>query len=229
MIAASLASVLMALGLVELQGRAAIIPSTPDMVWHVVSITLLGLVVWPSLYVVSVSSRRLWLCGRRMVRVNLLDLGSLAPFARVGMRTSLGILGSTPLVFVPIALATLSPGAWIATTAIFAPAAVLAFVALLAPAGGVHRAIQEAKAAELERIRRAIAGDAAALEGSPIGPHAKSLSVVELLAYRDRIESLREWPFDGSMLRRFGLYLLIPLGSWICAAMVERWVDFFVE
>jgi hypothetical protein len=46
-----------------------------------------------------------------------------------------------------------------------------------------------------------------------------------MLAYEARIESVREWPFDTSTLRRFGLFLLIPLVSWIGGALVERAVN----
>ena len=46
-----------------------------------------------------------------------------------------------------------------------------------------------------------------------------------LLAWEARIESVREWPFDTPALVRFALFLLIPLGSWLGGAMVERVVD----
>ena len=36
---------------------------------------------------------------------------------------------------------------------------------------------------------------------------------------------MREWPFDASTLARFGLYLLIPLGSWAGGALVERLIN----
>jgi hypothetical protein len=36
---------------------------------------------------------------------------------------------------------------------------------------------------------------------------------------------VRDWPFDASVLLRFVLYLLIPLGSWVAGALVERFVD----
>ena len=44
----------------------------------------------------------------------------------------------------------------------------------------------------------------------------------ELVAWRGLIESVREWPFDSPTLLRFGLYLAIPLGSWLGGAFVER-------
>jgi hypothetical protein len=46
-----------------------------------------------------------------------------------------------------------------------------------------------------------------------------------LLAYEARIEAVREWPIDTATLRRFGLFLLIPMASWIGGALVERLVD----
>ncbi len=228
LVACSLLAPVMPLALIWIQGRSATM-SLVDNVWHIAGMTLFGLVVWPTLYLVAGASRRFSMCGRHLVRVNVLDLDSLAPFARVALRSSLGILGSTPIVFVPIALAGASQSAWLASLAIFAPAVGLAFVVLLAPSWGIHRALQDAKASELGRVRGAISGDTEALRESPLARHAASLSILELLAYRDRIESLREWPFDASAVRRFGLYLLIPLASWVGAALVERLVDFVIE
>ena len=43
-----------------------------------------------------------------------------------------------------------------------------------------------------------------------------------LLAYKNEIESVREWPFDAPTLTRFFLYVAIPLGSWVGGALVER-------
>jgi len=44
-------------------------------------------------------------------------------------------------------------------------------------------------------------------------------------AFEARIEAAREWPFDASTFMRFALYLMIPLGSWLGGAFVERLVD----
>jgi hypothetical protein len=46
-----------------------------------------------------------------------------------------------------------------------------------------------------------------------------------LLAWESRVESVPEWPIDAAALRRIALYLLIPLGSWVGGALVERLVD----
>jgi hypothetical protein len=46
--------------------------------------------------------------------------------------------------------------------------------------------------------------------------------------YRDLLRSVHEWPIGRSGYVRFGLYLLIPLGSWALAALVEHVVDALV-
>ena len=89
-----------------------------------------------------------------------------------------------------------------------------------------HRRLRDAKAAELLRVRAALRGDRSALRESPLAPEADTLSLVDLATWCDRIGSQPEWPFDAAALRRFGLYLLIPLASWVGAALVERLLDF---
>jgi hypothetical protein len=50
----------------------------------------------------------------------------------------------------------------------------------------------------------------------------RDLRLPGLLAYEARVERVREWPFDLPVLLRFGLYVLILLGSWVAGALVER-------
>ena len=49
--------------------------------------------------------------------------------------------------------------------------------------------------------------------------------VIGSLAYEARIEAVREWPFDVPTLVRFAAFLLLPLGSWLGGALVERVVS----
>ena len=51
----------------------------------------------------------------------------------------------------------------------------------------------------------------------------------ELVAYLRLIEGVREWPFDVSTVLRFSLYLMIPIGSWLGGAMVERLVNSLLD
>jgi hypothetical protein len=53
----------------------------------------------------------------------------------------------------------------------------------------------------------------------------RGASLPGLLAWESRVERVPEWPIDAGALRRIALYLLIPLGSWMGGALVERLVD----
>jgi hypothetical protein len=164
--------------------------------------------------------------GRRRVRLRLLDPGSLRPFARRGLRSaSYWFIGSgiamlllvdatAPGVIVPVIAGTLALGV----------------VSLLLPSRGIHQQLREAKRAELARVRQVIERrsrelfapeDAAAPDGQP--------PLAALLAWEARVESVREWPFDTPTLVRFALFLLIPLGSWLGGAVVERVVDLVLD
>ncbi len=86
----------------------------------------------------------------------------------------------------------------------------------------MHRLISRLKQEELERVRAAIRGDRSALADSGIATQAETLSLADLLAYRDTITSVREWPVRSPTFLRVFLLLMIPVGSWIGGALVER-------
>jgi hypothetical protein len=104
-----------------------------------------------------------------------------------------------------------------------------ATAALLLPVRGVHLRIRTAKLDELDRVNRAIHGDAEALHRSALSKRETIPSLADLVAYRSLVDAAREWPFDASTFRRFGLYLMIPLGSWMGGALVERLIDGLLE
>ena len=65
-----------------------------------------------------------------------------------------------------------------------------------------------------------------------IGHHSEVLAdpdgparVDRLLAYRERIRAIPEWPFGVGAAPRAVLYVALPLLSWIAAALVERSLD----
>jgi hypothetical protein len=49
-----------------------------------------------------------------------------------------------------------------------------------------------------------------------------TLRLPGLEAHEARVERVREWSLDFPVFLRFALYVLIPLGSWVAAAFVER-------
>ncbi len=71
-------------------------------------------------------------------------------------------------------------------------------------------------------MRTAIRGDRSALADSGIAAEAKTLSLADLVAYRDLIASVREWPVQPTAFLRLSLLLVIPIGSWLGGALFER-------
>jgi len=84
--------------------------------------------------------------------------------------------------------------------------------------------VAAAKVDEIRRVRAAIRGDRGQLRESQIAHVADEFAAPDLLAYEQRIASIREWPVEG-MLLRVVLYGLLPPLAWVLGALVERVVD----
>jgi len=167
------------------------------------------------LYATLAYARRFSDLAGEIERIDLLDLHALTPFARQGLRSAL-------LWLVLLSLLALNAVDLIWFSTIAALALVGGTAALTLPVRGIHQRIRQEKQDELERVHAAIRGDSGALSGSIIGGCEASLGLSDLLAYRSFVESIREWPFDAPTVLRFALYLLIPVGSWLGGAFVER-------
>lgn len=88
----------------------------------------------------------------------------------------------------------------------------------------LHKRIHLEKAAELNIVKRFLAGDAQAMKRSRLGKLQGQFSATEVLAYRDRIEEVWDWPLQ-SHIPRVVFYLTIPPLAWAAAALVEQFVD----
>jgi hypothetical protein len=102
---------------------------------------------------------------------------------------------------------------------LFTAVATLAFVF---PVRGLRRQIQVRKAKKLAQLRGEIRHNEELMAGSGNESAEAGAKMPGLLAYMEKIESVREWPFDAPTLTRFFLYVAIPLGSWVGGALVER-------
>lgn len=152
--------------------------------------------------------------ARMHARVDLLDPSRLQVFARQGLRYAFyWFLGSSialllvlqsrvPWLPVPVILITVALGVW----------------AMMSATRGVQARVAEVKRRELVRVRAEIARSREAL-GREDGNGAE---LPALLAWEARVVSVPEWPFDTSTLLRFGLLILVPVGSWLGGALVER-------
>jgi hypothetical protein len=168
-------------------------------------------------YATWVESKRFSQIGRERLEIDLLDLAPVAPLIRYGLRQALVTIGAFSVAALLFYDSEAAPNlVWFLLVASLATL-LLAAISLLMPVRGVHDAIAREKARELARVNDEIR---AARSGSGALP-----SLADWIAYRGLIESVRDWPIDAPTLRRFALYLAIPLGSWLGGALVERTVD----
>ena len=155
--------------------------------------------------------------------IDLLNLEDLYAIGRSGLRGAL-----VWLITIAIGgFVYLSGGAGLwSILPLFAIALGIGLVVLLRPAREVRSLIRDVKReelAQLEPLLRQARDDALTGDVSTQG------RLTDLLAYKTQVESTPEWPFDSSTLLRFGLYLLIPVGSMIGGALVERIVDMVLD
>ena len=96
----------------------------------------------------------------------------------------------------------------------------LTVVVFTLPVRGIHERICIEKQAQLEKIRAEIRDEQGQLVDRRNASAGDRLSA--LLDLETRLERVRAWPYDASIWLKFGLYMLLGLGSWLGAATVER-------
>ena len=198
------------------QGSFGMEPRGPTFAWILAREVFVDYHMGRALVLAIGVALRVSRLGRARARVRLLDLRPLAPFSQHGVRLALFWLAIWA-INIPFLLTTpLSEGVFRTFAIATGVALALSAAGLLLPTLGVHRRIQAAKADELEAVRRQVE------EARGSGANDQ---LPGLLAYESRIAATREWPFDARALRRLGLYLLIPVASWVGGALIERLVD----
>jgi hypothetical protein len=193
---------------------------TVEPIFQRALLPVLGWFAGRFIYSVWAESRRLSAIGRDHIRVDLLDLRCFAPLTRQGLRYALlvvGMLSILALYLYDSEKRGLFSVVLVAGTVVLAAAA----TALLLPLRGARQAIVAAKQRELDWCDAGLRRARAALGSEPPAPGA----VGDLVAWRGVVAAVQEWPLDAPTLRRFVLYLALPLGSWLGGAVVERVVD----
>jgi hypothetical protein len=158
--------------------------------------------------------------GRR-ARVTIGDIAPLAPFARAGLRTALLWFLGTSLASL-LLVDTDSP---MLVVSILAGTALFGGASLIAPSRGVHERMRDAKRSELTWLRGEIVRAAGALRS---GDAAGAAQLPALCTWEARVADAPVWPFDAGTAVRFGLFLLMPLGSWLGGAVAERALNRFL-
>lgn len=192
-----------------------------DIFWH--RATTVFFVWWIGCfcYVIVVESARLSSLSDDIESVDLLDMRPYQPLVRQGLTNSLLVIGMASVLsllavesrYVPVLV-----GFWIAFI-------VLAWIGMMLPLRGIRKKIRVAKNQELDWCRQSLRLSRDALKSGA----GEKQSIAEIMAYRTMIENIRNWPFDSPTLVRFTLYLLIPLGSWLGGAFVERGLDLILS
>lgn len=189
--------------------------------WH--RVTTIFFVWWIGcfIYVIVVESARLARMSDSIERLDLLDMQPYRPLIRQGLTNALLVFGMVSV----ISLLGIESRYWPALVGFWMVFTLLAWIGLMLPLRGIRKKFRAAKEQELEWCRQSLKASRDALRsGSSDG-----LSIADAKAYQTTIEDLRNWPFDNSTLVRFTLYLLIPLGSWLGGAFVERGLDLILS
>jgi hypothetical protein len=161
----------------------------------------------------------------RKIRIDLLDPGPLAPYARRGLRSAMyWLLGSSIA-----SLLFLRFGFLWAHVLILIGTISIGIFAMLQSLKGVHGRLEEAKRHELAVLRREIRS--ARREVLDDGPGAADAAVrlPGLLALEARTEGVNTWPFDISTFLRFSALGLLAVGSWLGGALIERLLGLAVD
>ena len=185
------------------------------LVWTVMTFVLFALV----------DNARLFARLGRRVPIDLLDTDYLTAFARVAVISTLALIGalsSFPIMWIDGTTTLLASAPGMVATA--SPMMLL----FLLPVWSVHKAMAEAKHVELTGIRSTLEETRNRRERADLEDPEALARITQLLIYRREIVRVREWPFDISVVARFGLYLIIPPLSWVCAALIEKVVEGFL-
>lgn len=164
-------------------------------------------------------SNRLSRLSDHVRSLDLFDLHPYQPLMRQGLTNALLVIGGVSIMSLFIAEARYGPvlaGFWVTFIA-------LAWIGLMLPLRGIRRKIAVAKEEELDWCKETMIKARDELKSGS----DRRIAIAEITAYRSLIEGIKNWPFDHPTLIRFALYIMIPLGSWMGAAIIERGLDKF--
>jgi len=160
--------------------------------------------------------------GDHLASLDLLDRTQLAPFGRRALRN----VSFWMLLAAFLSLSYAGKG-WATSLMPLALVALAAFAvaAFLLPLLGARQRLRQRKQAELARVRAALREARDRVLAPDAAEPLAGGRLADLIVYEGRVREVPEWPLDASTLVRLSLYLLLGLGSWVGAALVEWLVD----
>jgi len=192
-----------------------------DVYWH--RATTVSFVWWLAClcHVSIVESARLSRLSENIESVDILDLGPYQPLIRQGLTNALLVIGVVSVM----SFLGVESRYWPVLAGFWIIFITLSWIGMMLPLRGIRKKIRASKYKELDWCRQSLKDSRDALKSGA----GEQQSIAEIVAYKTMIENIRNWPFDNPTLVRFTLYLLIPIGSWLGGAFVERGLDFFLS
>jgi hypothetical protein len=190
----------------------------PFFLWVLVKNAAIGICTAHALATELVLTRGFFRVGGRRVRVDLLDLRPLVPFARKAQRSVVVWVGYCVLMslfWLGGQAARSNP--WLLASILTVVSASFALSLL-----GVHGSIARAKSAELGRVTEAIRRARDSALAVPGGPGARAGALADLAAYRELVAATPEWPLSTPALLRSLLFVVLGVGSWVGGALADR-------
>lgn len=186
-----------------------------EVAWH----RILGPVTmiwgfWLGYAIIRVSVRMSRIANR-LNRINLFDLVPLAPFTQQGLSNALLLIGALSIYSLMLIETGFGNIMWI----IGGTTLVLSLLAMLAPVQGVHKRILRSKKEELEWLDGEISSLRTVIK-EPDTSHQGG-RMADLVAYRNLVDGVAEWPFTSSTLVRLALYTLLPIVTWGIGLVAE--------
>lgn len=179
----------------------------------ILQVGLLIFVVGTAFYDAIDMNMRLHRLTEKGFNIDLLEMGPLDSFGRMGLATAAKIfVGSA--VALPLML---DNGATMVTATFVIAMMVLAGFGLVLPSRAARAAIVQEKQREISRINEKIRDESQQNTGK--------YDMAGLIAYRNLVADIREWPLGTPVLIRFVAIGIVPVLSWFAAAFADQIVD----
>lgn len=196
-------------------------PGDPDFLTSIM-LVFGQIFMWAIVFLVLfVNSHECWILGRlgKTVPIDLYQIDKLNGFGRAGLNSFLMVVGALAITTVQSIDQEFRAVNYVNGIAVGVPAALI-MVSL--PIWSLHRRLLDSKAIAIREIDDAIADTK-----KTVDPEAL-LALNALLARRDYLKGLRNWPMDLSTFSRLLLYVFIPPLAWVGAALVEFMLDSYL-
>jgi hypothetical protein len=190
----------------------------PEVYVHRILGPLLGVAVSVLIHAIVSDSVQFWSLARRLRSVDLTNLGRYSPFTEQGLTNAAIIMGFVSM----FAFVAIFDRYVFLVGSVLSYGVVAALLGMLLPVWALRGRIKAEKEKEASWCRERIPAVKVKLLA---GQSGAAQELASLIVYLRDIENVNTWPVAPGGVTRFGLFLLIPLGSWAGGALMERFVD----